>query len=441
MTNISGKIFNFLILLLVLLLIFIFVRGIYLDFSIAYFTSKQISILIIIILLIYLIYGKIQKNENFLIVFISIAISFFVIELFLTLSSVRDNKPIYKQKSKFDIYNYYKEKEQNFIPTFSLMRLFNKKFVVDGSRKVILSMPSNTNMIHCLRDKKWLFFKTDRYGFNNNDSNWENYDTVMIGDSFGIGECVNYQDSLSGQLEKLKKINGIINLSQTGNGPLLKLAILQEYGEFKKIKNLIWFYFEGNDLLELNDELKNKYLFEYIKNDNYKQNLVNYQSNINQFIFNFINKFEKEKSSESNVELGIKENHLKKYINFFTLSKLRSVIELKHYNIEIIANKNKDFEKIILNINKKLNINNGKFYFVYLPTLRDVYSEKKRKKYEASRINIEDFLIKNNIQMIDIYSELYLKIDNPYKLFDKKNGHYTIWGYKKIANIINNQIL
>ena len=62
MTNISGKIFNFLILLFVLLLIFIFVRGIYLDFSIAYFTSKQISILIITILLIYLIYGKIQKN-------------------------------------------------------------------------------------------------------------------------------------------------------------------------------------------------------------------------------------------------------------------------------------------------------------------------------------------------------------------------------------------
>ena len=124
-----------------------------------------------------------KKMKNFLIVFISIAISFFVIELFLTLSSVRDNKPIYKQKSKFDIYNYYKEKEQNFIPTFSLMRLFNKKFVVDGSRKVILSMPSNTNMIHCLRDKKMAFFKTDRYGFNNNDSNWENYDTVMIGDS------------------------------------------------------------------------------------------------------------------------------------------------------------------------------------------------------------------------------------------------------------------
>ncbi len=440
MNNISNKIFNFIILLLILLIILIFVKGIIFDFSIAYFSSKLISILLITTLLFFLIYGKISKNKNFLIIFISIVISLFIVELFLILSKDKTNKAIYETKSKLDIYNYYKKRGEKFIPSFSLMRMLNEKFEIDGSEKVILSMPSNTNMILCYSDNKWLFFKSDRYGFNNKDTIWENYNTVMIGDSFGIGECVDNKYNFQSNLEKFEKIDGIINLSQTGIGPLLELAILREYGEFEKIKKLIWFYFEGNDLLELREELKNRYLTKYIYQEDYKQNLKNYQSEIDNFIFNFIQKIEKEKSSESNVQLGIKEDPIKKYINFVKLSEFRSLIEIKDYNMETILNKNKNFENIILNINNKLKENDGKFYFVYLPTLRDFYSSKQKKKYENSRKNIEKFLFKNNIKMIDIYSQLYSKIDDPYKLFDKKKGHYTIWGYKEISNLIKEQI-
>ena len=302
-------------------------------------------------------------------------------------------------------------------------------------------MPSETNMIHCKRDGKWLFFKTDRYGFNNKDSNWENYNTVMIGDSFGIGECVNYEDSLSGNLEKSQKIDGIINLSQTGNGPLLEFAILKEYAEFDKIKNLIWFYFEGNDLLELRNELKNNQLIKYIDKSNHsKQNLENYRDDINNHVLNFIKRLEIEQSDVSTVELGIKENPLKKYINFIKLHRLRSIIEIIDYIKETIATRNKNFENIILRINDNIKENNARLYFVYLPTLRDFYNDKEKEKFEISRKNIKNFLRENKIKMIDIYSQLYVKLDNPYELFDKKNGHYTIWGYKSIVEIINKEI-
>ena len=60
-------------------------------------------------------------------------------------------------------------------------------------------------------------------------------------------------DDHMGKLFK-KNENGVLNLGQTGNGPLRQYATLREYLPLKKVKRVIWFYSEGNDLKELNEE-------------------------------------------------------------------------------------------------------------------------------------------------------------------------------------------
>ena len=109
-----------------------------------------------------------------------------------------------------------------------------------------------------------------------------------------------------------EKTNGLLNLSQTGNGPLLQLSIILEYADLTKTKNLIWLFFEGNDLFELNDELKVQELLKYLKEDDHTQNLKNYQSNINLHIKNFIKR-------EANItEENLKNNLQINTDDFFT---------------------------------------------------------------------------------------------------------------------------
>ena len=109
----------------------------------------------------------------------------------------------------------------------------------------------------------------DFFGFNNNDEIWNSKNKIfMLGDSFGVGECVNYDDSLAGRISNSLKEYELINLSQTGNGPLLELATFLEYADIFKPKILIWFYFEGNDLLELKNEKKQKLLLKYVNEKN-----------------------------------------------------------------------------------------------------------------------------------------------------------------------------
>ena len=55
--------------------------------------------------------------------------------------------------------------------------------------------------------------------------------------------------------------NNIINLGQGGSGPITMYATLKEYFPVnKKVKNILWIYFEGNDLTDLMFEENNNIL-------------------------------------------------------------------------------------------------------------------------------------------------------------------------------------
>ena len=279
------------------------------------------------------------------------------------------------------------------------------------------------------------------------DKNWENYNTVLVGDSFGIGECVENKDSIAGIISNNNTVGGLINLSQTGNGPLLELATLIEYPDKKKIKNLIWLYFEGNDLLELRDEKKIKILNNYLYIDNYSQNLKNSQLFINKQMKKFIKL--KKIEAEDKIKRGNKitndgliseTNHLITFINFIKLSYFRRYLNFSNYTTDVIRYVDSDFFKIIKKAHTMVEENNGKMIFVYLPTMRDKINNAEKKNLEISRKLIISELKKLGIEVVDIYQEVYLKSKDPYNFIDKYNGHYTIDTYKKIAESIINRI-
>ena len=113
--------------------------------------------------------------------------------------------------------------------------------------------------ILCNENGYYSSYLSDRYGFNNPDEEWDkkSIEYLVLGDSFAHGACVNRPNDISSVLRSLSKKN-VLNLGISGNGPLTEYATLREYKP-KNVKNIIWIYFEGYDLLDLINEKKNLY--------------------------------------------------------------------------------------------------------------------------------------------------------------------------------------
>ena len=78
-----------------------------------------------------------------------------------------------------------------------------------------LSGLSNRKTIHCNENGYYSIYQSDRYGFNNPDKEWDKdkIEFLLVGDSFTYGQCVNVQDTISGNLRKLSNNKkGILNL-------------------------------------------------------------------------------------------------------------------------------------------------------------------------------------------------------------------------------------
>ena len=150
---------------------------------------------------------------------------------------------------------------------------------------VPLSGISNSNTINCNENGYYFIYDSDRYGFNNPDSEWEknNIDFLLVGDSFTQGACVNRPNDISSLL-RTKFNKSALNLGFNGNGPLLQYAGLREYLK-ENTKIVLWFYFENNDLEDLNNELKSSILQKYLKDLNYSQNLKFKQDQINEKVY------------------------------------------------------------------------------------------------------------------------------------------------------------
>jgi hypothetical protein len=81
----------------------------------------------------------------------------------------------------------------------------------------------------------------------------------------------------------------VLNLGQGGNGPLIEYATLREYLA-PNVKKVLWLYFEGNDLVDLEDELKNNILNKYLVNPKFNQDLKLRQNQIDKFLTDFLDR-------------------------------------------------------------------------------------------------------------------------------------------------------
>ena len=233
----------------------------------------------------------------------------------------------------------------------------------------------------------------------------------MLGDSFVHGACVNRNDDIASVLRILSK-KSVLNLGYDNNGPLLEYATLREYFQ-NNVKKVLWFYYQGNDLINLPHELNIDLLKNYLYDNDFSQHLKNQQSKIDNLGKNQIKQRLKKKLN----------------INFLKLTKIRTSIKSSSKPLP----PSNEFKKILKLTKDLTNKNNVELFFIYLPTYARYVSTFDNKNYDL----VNELVNSLEIKMIDIHKEVFEKEKNPLILFPfKLKGHYNEKGYKKIAESI-----
>ena len=337
----------------------------------------------------------------------------------------KDTGKKYDNRKRFEAYSDLKKELNELVPLAS-----PAAFVLQNETSIFpFSGISNSITFGCNENGYYSKYKSDRYGFNNPDGEWDKkeFEYVLVGDSFTNGACVNRPNDTGSVLRKLSKKN-VLNLGYNGNGPLIEYAVLREYLP-KNVKNILWMYFEGNDIAGLQKELTSKILVKYLDDINYSQDLVNKVDKIDKILIKKLNDVIKKKEAKEKINVKTL-----KILKFIKLENLRNML-IKYPAKQAVPN-NK-FEEV-LKLAKKISIeNNSNLYFVYLPR----YSRYTKKYNNSSYNEIKKIIQKLNIELIDIHKEVFAVQENPLNLFPfEMYGHYNQLGYKKIAEHIFKKI-
>ena len=304
---------------------------------------------------------------------------------------------------------------------------------------------SNSITPICNESGEWSIIKSDRYGFNNPDTEWNksSVDSIFLGDSFTYGACVSQENNIVSQYRKLLNNNksSSLNLGYLSNGPLLYYTTFREYAKNLNPKHVFFMYWEGNDLSNLYEELKSQLLNRYINNSKFSQNLKNRQKEIDEF---WKNKYD---ISDKKFDKRTKSTFIK-FATFFYLREYLQVSKVTKQNMDfrsdILSSQEEiylpNLEIILKKLNTKITSNGGNFYFVYLPSFQR-YKQNIKKKNEYQKKNkILEILNRNKIHLIDISVE-FEKYQNPIEFFPlSRDGHYNKKGYKLVAEKIFKEI-
>ena len=262
---------------------------------------------------------------------------------------------------------------------------------------------------------------------------------ILIGDSYAEGLCEDENNDIAGHL-RTSEIN-TINLGVTGSGPLTSLAILREFLIDLNPKYVIYLYFEGNDLRDLEWE-KNTYLINYLRDD-FNQNYIKNLSEIKLFLENFFIK--RNSQIQNNFQINDsgndeKNNILENLKDISEISNLKGIIKTS-----FLTDQNdmqlELFFQIINQIYIETKNNESELIFVYLPSWSRYFTKFNEDKYLFDKKKtILNYLENNKINFIDFESKLNESKDIKEFFPLGYVGHYNSKGYKRISDEIKNLI-
>ena len=298
---------------------------------------------------------------------------------------------------------------------------------------------SNSTTILVNESGYYPIIETDEHGFNNPKGLYsENkVDIVLIGDSFTEGKSVHSNENIGAVLRQLDF--NAIGVGKGGNGPLLELASLTEYAKPFKPKIVLWSYY-NNDFKGLTREMKSSILRKYLNEDDYSQNLISRQEEIDRVLINYVqvvkwNKWKRKKTMLL-TEVLEEKTHTKRIIKLYNLRERINLIPTPTPNITPAHTP--IFRDILSKSKQMVSGWGGKMYFVYLPAFARYSTGNK----DSNRNFVMRTVTELDIPIIDIHKEVFDPHPDPLSLFPFRlwPSHYNAEGYKLVAEAIGKRL-
>lgn len=309
---------------------------------------------------------------NVAVSFLSFTTAVYLVELSLILS-----EPLavfsYDSRSKYEIVMDERESGNNIYPTAYPKHMKNASLALDGRPIVPLAGVAEVRSLLCTVRGKAMYYQSDKYGFHNPSAAWDGpVDVDLVGDSYAQGQCIPDPKNFAALLRP--KFKRMINTSISGNGPLIQLATLREYVEPLAPPEVIWFYFEGNDMKNLSDEMLAPVLKNYLTDKDFKQNLRENSQAVDRVVREYVEQAiltEKQQATGKILRVKLKElvklRNLKERFRQFHRVWLRKSWEGSHHPGVDRKDLMKAYYDIMEEANTRISGWGGRLYFVYLP--------------------------------------------------------------------------
>ena len=303
----------------------------------------------------------------------------------------------------------------------------------DGAELAPLGTISKTVSVFCNESGKYLVYNSDQHGFHNPSNLWasERVQIAALGDSFVEGVCVPSNKNLVSLIRQ--KYPSTLNLGMGGNGPLIELAALTEYLTHQRPKIVLWFYFDGNDISDLEDESQSPLLMRYL-NDGFSQNLAQRQPSVDIAIRAYMNRnLERAFGAMDNRRLGL--------LDFLLLRSLRGKLAQRFLGKSgAIPHSDRNLKllrRVLATAKSRTERWGGVMILIYLPSRPTIAAELAPSTSFRPKARFLAIARELGIRVVDLTPDLAAPPGlNSWYVFPEF-GHYNNHGYRLVATNTN----
>jgi hypothetical protein len=293
-----------------------------------------------------------------------------------------------------------------------------------GAEVMTIGGIAGKTIVVCNQNGQHLKYTSDGHGFHNPAGIWQSgrIDIAAVGNSFTMGYCVRSDENFVSLIRKRYPLT--LNLGMAGEGPLQILAAITEYLPSLKPKAVLWFYFEGNSLEELQAEKGSSVLMRYLEDD-FSQRLLQQQSEINEALATYM-EADLEKRRIQRMKQSSSPTMLDRMVQIVKLPAIRWKLGLTETDSLVESATMDLFRDILLQAKKRVESWTGTLYFIYLPA-GDVQDSRKE------RAEVLTYVKSLGLPIIDVLPAFKAQ-DEPVSLFALRGfGHYNEAGHRLVA--------
>lgn len=339
----------------------------------------------------------------------------------------------YDRRSRGEVVTTLRAEGVDATPTFPPVNYLTPPRKIGGQATLPLGGISRATVVYCNSNEAgcYVTYESDEHGFNNPLGVWSHappIDVALVGDSFTQGHCVSVDLQFTTLIRE--RYPATLNLGSDGNGPLLELATLREYLPALEPKVVLWCYYEGNDLKNLNREKQSPLLLEYLEGD-FTQGLRARQAELDAFFRTALERRlarSARKPVETQARVLDRRRGLRDALRLGVTKKLLSRFwrppprEPEDVDLALFA-------RVLEQARETVSSWGGNLYFVYLPDYATVNTGQQTAWREEVLALVQDV----GLPIIDINAAFRREPDALSFFPFRRNGHYDGRGTAVVA--------